>query len=283
MAIRANNRERAFFGDYEFDFRSGELRRNGTMLKLQPQPAKILAVLIGNAGDLVSREELVKQVWGSETYVDFEGGLNFAIRQIRSVLEDSVERPRFLETVPKRGYRFIAQVNDTSSVQVRTPESSDTRSKLISNLAWRYKVIYLVSAAAVIILIASGWQFLRTRASGQKTVQHIEALAVLPLQNLSGDPNQDYFADGMTDELTTRLAKIKSIRVISRTSAMRYKNTRKPLPEIARELKVDAVVEGSVTRSGSRVRIDAQLVEASRRSKTHTHTHTQLLPLGGQL
>ena len=177
MAIPANNRERAFFSDYEFDFRSGELRRNGTMLKLQPQPAKILAVLIGNAGDLVGREELVKQVWGSETYVDFEGGLNFAIRQIRSVLEDSVERPRFLETVPKRGYRFIAQVNDTSSVQVRTPESSDTRSKLISNLAWWYKVIYLVSAAAVIILIASGWQFLRTRASGQKTVQHIRSLS----------------------------------------------------------------------------------------------------------
>jgi TolB-like protein/DNA-binding winged helix-turn-helix (wHTH) protein/Flp pilus assembly protein TadD len=263
LATPANNRDRAFFGDYEFDFRSGQLRRNGTVLKLQPQPARILAILIDNAGEMVSREELAKQVWGSETYGDFEGGLNFAVRQIRSVLEDSVERPRFLETVPKRGYRFIAQVNDASPIQIQTPERPDTRSSLISNVAWRYAVVFLVSAAAVIVVVASGWQFLRTRSSGQESLQHIEALAVLPLQNLSGDPSQDYFADGMTDELTTRLAKIKSIRVISRTSAMRYKNVRKPLPEIARELKVDAVVEGSVTRSGSRVRIDAQLVEAN--------------------
>jgi TolB-like protein len=195
--------------------------------------------------------------------VDFEHGLNFAVRQIRGVLEDDADQPRFLETVPKRGYRFIAPINDVVTAQIETPEGSYAHSGRIPTLTLRRVLIFLTSAAAVTALVAFGWPLLHTRPPGLSSAQGIEALAVLPLQNLSGDPTQDYFADGMTDELTTQLAKIKSIRVISRTSAMRYKNAQKSLPEIARELKVGAVVEGSVTRSGSRVRIDAQLVKAS--------------------
>ena len=123
LTTQTKSRKRVFFGEYELDCQAGELRRNGTLLKLQPQPAKILAILVGRAGEVVMRQELAEQVWGSETYVDFEHGLNFAVRQIRGVLEDDPEQPRFLETVPKRGYRFIATIENVT--EPKTPFSEE--------------------------------------------------------------------------------------------------------------------------------------------------------------
>lgn len=200
------------FGSFEFESRNGVLRKDGKLVKLQPQPAKILALLISRPAEIITREELRREIWGNDTYVDFEHNLNFGVRQIRTALRDNADKPRFIETLPRRGYRFIAAIEQ-----------------------------------------------------GQpKGVNTIQSLAVLPLQNLSADPEQEYFADGATDELVTELAKIKGLRVISRTSVQPFKRICKPLPEIARRLNVDAVVEGTVLRNGNRVRITAQLIDARR-------------------
>ncbi len=260
MGAQAKSAGLVHFGRYEFDCATGDLRRNGILLKLQPQPARVLSILISRAGEVVSRQELIQQVWGSETFVDFEQGLNFAIRQIRAVLEDDAERPSFLETLPKRGYRFVAPILEQPTPLPTAAEGSVAPGPRITKLSWRYTAIIVCAIAAVTLL---AWTATWMRKSNQVGAYSFSSLAVLPLQNLSGDPGQDYFADGMTDELTTQLAKIKSIRVISRTSAMRYKNAQKSLPEIARELNVDAVVEGSIVRSGNRLKLTAQLIDAS--------------------
>lgn len=257
------------FGEYLLDLRTGELRSNGKLLKLQPQPAKVLIVLAARSGELVTREELVQQVWDSETYVDFEHGLNYAIQQIRSVLEDDPKNPRFLETIPKRGYRFIAPVTrpmpqqPQSEVPTATPPNQDLDPPLRTRLG-------SLALGTVLVAVIAGlaWGYVRTRWFGTVPAGRIQSLAVLPLRNLSSDPGQEYFSDGMTDELITDLAKSIGLRVISHTSVERYKGTKRPLPEIARELGgVDAVVEGTVLRAGDRVRITAQLIDG------HTDQH----------
>jgi adenylate cyclase len=194
------------FGVYEVDLRAGELRKQGLRIRLPEQPFQVLAILLEHPGEVITREDLQKRLWPDGTFVDFEQGLNAAVKRLREVLGDSAESPHFIETLARRGYRFIES------------------------------------------LAASPGR--------------IESLAVLPLANLSGDPEQEYFAEGLTEALIMTLAKIGALRVISRTSAMRYKNTDKSLPQIARELNVDAVVEGTVQRSGVRVRISAQLLHA---------------------
>lgn len=266
MATPVESREILLFGDHELDCRTGELRRRGITLKLQPQPAKVLSILVNRAGEVVTREELAEQVWGSDTYVDFEHGLNFAIRKIRSVLEDDPEQPRFIETIPKRGYRFIAPVK---SPLARAPAQLEAlapvqfaRSRIV-----RGKIAYAAAAVALFAIVGLIW-YLRTSRASLASAGQIRSLAVLPLRNLSNDPNQEYFSDGMTDELITDLAKAGGLRVISHTSVERYKGTKLPLPEIARELGgVDAVVEGTVLRSGDSVRITAQLIDG--RSDQH--------------
>ena len=262
MIPQTNSRAHILFGEYELDCETGELRRSGTLVKLQPQPAKLLNILVNRPGEVVTRQELAEQVWGSETYVDFEHGLNFAVRQIRSVLEDDAEHPRFLETVPKRGYRFIAPVSNQphrtddkrSPVQPLPPRKSFLRYLLA--------VLAVTGLATTLIVMNNKRVALYKRAAGMAGSRKIESLAVLPLHNLSADAEQEYFSDGMTDELITDLAKFRNLRVISHTSVERYKETKRPLPEIARELGVDAIVEGTVMRSGDRVRITAQLIEA---------------------
>ncbi len=199
------------FDVFEVDLQAGELRKQGAKIKLQEQPFQILQMLLEHPGEVVTRDELQKRIWPTDTFVDFEQGLYNAIKRLREALGDSPETPRYIETLPRRGYRFCGSLATSP--------------------------------------------------------RHIESIAVLPLENLSRDPEQDYFADGMTEALITSLAKIGALRVISRTSTMRYKKTDKTLPQIARELNVDAVVEGTVLRSGERVRISAQLVQAS----TDTH------------
>ena len=199
------------FGTYEADLRSGELRKHGLRVRLPEQPFRVLAILLEHPGEVVTRESLQKRLWSHGTFVDFEQGLNAAVKRLREALDDSAETPRLIETLPRRGYRFIGSLAAKPG--------------------------------------------------------RIESLAVLPLENLSRDPEQDYFAEGMTEALITSLAKIGALRVVSRTSVMQYKGVRKSLRDIAGELQVDGVVEGAVQRSGERLRISVQLVHAP----TDTH------------
>ncbi|HEX8798548.1 MAG TPA: winged helix-turn-helix domain-containing protein, partial [Terriglobales bacterium] len=202
------------FSEYTIDLRTGELRRNGDLLKLQPQPAKVLSILVSRVGEVVTRRELAEQVWGSETYVDFEHGLNYAIRHIRSVLEDDPESPQFLETIPKRGYRFIATINNplmTEQVQPQVVRPEKTPSSRVVGSKIRYAVAGVVLAA----IIGLTW-YVRSSRVGRASASQIRSLAVLPLRNLSNDPNQEYFTDGITDELITDLARADGLRVISR-------------------------------------------------------------------
>jgi TolB-like protein/Tfp pilus assembly protein PilF len=211
------------FDVFELDVRVGELRKRGTKVRLQGQPLQVLGALLKRPGDLVTREELRAEIWPADTFVDFDHSLHNAIARIRETLGDSAGTPRYIETLPRRGYRFIKRVDEVK------PEASMSP--------------------------------LRHKRDGD--AREIQSLAVLPLEDLSGEPGHEYFADGMTEALITCLAKIKALRVISRTSAMQYKGVRKSLSQIAGELNVDAVIEGSVLRSGERVRITAQLIHSS--------------------
>jgi TolB-like protein/DNA-binding winged helix-turn-helix (wHTH) protein/Flp pilus assembly protein TadD len=262
------------FGVFEVDLRAGELRKHGLRIRLQEQPFQVLAMLLEHPGEVVTREELQKRLWPVDTFVDFDHGLNKAVNKIRDALGDSPESPRFVETVARRGYRFLAEVKTADPAPVRNPKltppvlpTTETRDRAdlavkaavpkhrLPSIAWK------LSAFVLLTLIASfaAWKFhSRNRASSA-----IHSLAVLPLESLSNDASQDYFADGMTDELISDLGQISALRVISRTSVMAYKRARKPLPQIARELNVDAIVEGTVLRSGDQVRITAQLIDAT--------------------
>ena len=265
-------RGRPRFGVFELDLRAGELRKHGLRIHLQKQPFQILAMLLEHKGEVVTRAELQRKLWPSDTFVDFDHGLNKAINKIREALGDSAESPRFVETVARRGYRFLADVKfaDTASVDSMEPATHPSgeppeRSNLTRDSQTRKSlpatIVRGIFVFVLILLIASFafWKF----RSGNGPSPVIRSLAVLPLESLSSDASQDYFADGMTDELISDLGQISALRVISRTSVMVYKRARKPLPQIARELNVDAVVEGTVLRSGDQVRITAQLIEAS--------------------
>ena len=262
------------FDDFELDLRTGELRRDGVSLNLPAQPAKILVLLVGRAGEVVTRSELAEQVWGGDTFVNFDQGLNFAVRQIRAALGDDSDTPRFIETLPKRGYRFIASVSKSETSAVLAPVAAQA-SRQHHKAAWRIPVA-LIALVAIVLSLLLVWSQLRAqRLSG---THRIESLAVLPLHNLSRDPEQEYFSDGMTDELITELAKVSTLRVISHTSVERYKQTKRTLRDIAQELGVDAVVEGTIMRSGDRVRITAQLIDA--RSDKHLWAESYERELG---
>ncbi len=251
------------FGVFEADFRTGELRKSGRKINLQEQPFQVLATLLERPGEMVSRDELQKRVWPAETFVDFDTGLNKAIMKIREALDDSADTPRFVETLPRRGYRFIAPVERAGAGTAMAGGASPEEPRAARALPeprrrgrWAVALMGAVLVAALLGLMARNW-----RLRGQARPR-IDSIAVLPLENLSGDPAQEYFADGMTDELITEIARIRSLRVISRTSIMQYKGTHKPLSVIASELGVDAVVEGAFVRSGQKVRITAQLIRA---------------------
>ena len=199
------------FGVFDIDLRAGELRKHGAKVRLQEQPLQILQILLEHPGEVVTREELQRRIWPANTFVDFDHGLNNAIKRLREALGDTAEKPQYIETLARKGYRCIATISERPL--------------------------------------------------------KIESLAVLPLENLSRDPEQEYFADGLTEAIINSLAKIGALRVVSRTSAMRYKGARKSVREIAQELQVDGVIEGTVQRSGERVRVSTQLIHAS----TDTH------------
>jgi TolB-like protein/DNA-binding winged helix-turn-helix (wHTH) protein/Flp pilus assembly protein TadD len=259
------------FGVFEVDLQTGELTKRGMRLRLQEQPFRLLAILLEKPGELVTREELRARIW-PQTFVDFDHGLNKAISKIRDALGDSAENPRFVETVAGRGYRFLADVTEVHDARPEIagtdlavhgepePLPSLELGKLAVRLprAHTWRLYGFGLALFLALTIALSWIF----GPWGRSSRTVRSLAVLPLENISGDASQEYFADGMTDELITDLGKISALRVISRTSTMAYKRTRKPLAEIARELNVEAVVEGSVVRSGDDVRISAQLIEA---------------------
>ena len=258
------------------DSRAGELRKHGVKIRLQAQPLQILGMLLERPGEVVTREELRQTLWPGNTFVDFDHGLNNAINRLRDALGDSAESPQFLETLPRRGYRFIAAVESVPSpspqyLAAKVEDSStappvDTVAALpVEGASLRAKLWIAASggaAALLALLVTLNTAGVGRRLLSARAAKPIQSIAVLPLENLSGDPSEEYFADGMTDELITQLTQIDGLRVISRTTAMQYKGTRKSIPEIGRELHVDGIIEGTVFRSGEQVRISAQLVDA---------------------
>ncbi len=273
MPVRASTGRILRFHAFELNTATGQLRKAGIVVRLRPQAAKILIELASRPGQVVTREQLKEEIWGRDVFVDFEHGLNLCIREIRATLDDDAEKPRFIETLPRLGYRFVAQVEEASS-KPETLIKPDTRGspdpqdappspqppRPYRPLAW---AIAVVAAAVILTVIATvGSAGIRARLWRRSEPVRIHSLAVLPLENLSRDPDQEYFADGMTDELITDLAQIHALRVISRNSVMQYKGRHKPVQQIARELNVDAVIEGTVMRSDDRVRITAQLIQA---------------------
>jgi TolB-like protein/DNA-binding winged helix-turn-helix (wHTH) protein len=243
------------FGSFALDRASGELRKDGAPIKLPSQQSQLLALLAEREGHVVSREEIRQALWDRETFVDFDRSINLYINKIREALGDDPQNPTFIETLPRKGYRFItplikAPPVESGSGTAEPPAMSKT------NVFRRWWMLAGVAAFGAIGLLAA------LVVPRHREGNPIRSLAVLPLENLSHDPEQDYFADGMTDELITDLSKISALRVISRTSVMQYKGTKKTVPEIARELNVDAVLEGTVMRDLGRVRITAQLIAA---------------------
>jgi TolB-like protein/DNA-binding winged helix-turn-helix (wHTH) protein/Tfp pilus assembly protein PilF len=293
MDLSAAGRKIARFGLFEADLEQGILTKRGLRIRLQDQPFQVLVLLLQRPGEVVTREQIRQKLWAADTYVEFDDGLNTAIKKLRLALSDDSDNPRFIETVPRRGYRFLAPVTlsahpvplDTADLKglaesspegdIAAPQPSrraieSTSLARTSTLGFiRRRGILLLAAFATLLLVINVVIRMRPKAlspphepTQASAPAPIRSIAVLPLDNLTGDPGQQYFADGMTDALITSLAQIESLRVISRTSAMHYQGSRKTLPEIAKELDVDAVVEGSVVRSGNRLRMDAQLIQA---------------------
>jgi TolB-like protein/DNA-binding winged helix-turn-helix (wHTH) protein/Tfp pilus assembly protein PilF len=286
--------ERLRFAAFELDLQSHELLRNGRSVKVAPQALRLLEFLAAHPGRLVTREEIRQEIWSETTFVDFEQGINKSIRQIRDALNDDAERPRFIETLPRRGYRFIANVESPESdsvavtavnstlvisssspvepasvsddiAVVQTSGADQPSRRFGGTLGWpAWTAIVLVGVILGRVFVMP---YVRSRLSTANDAPAIQSVAVLPLENLSGDPNQEYFADGMTDELITKLAQIHSVRVISRNSVMPYKRKQKSTVQIGHELQVDAIVEGTVMRSGNQVRITTQLID------THSDRH----------
>src|SRR5499425_1441821 len=246
------------FATFKVDLQAQELRKAGLRLKLSGQPFQVLAILLERPGQVVTREELQKRLW-PDTFVDVDHNLNTAINKIREVLGESAENPRFVETLARRGYRFIGAVNGAE--QARIAEAKPTRRS--RSLIFPVTVGLLAIFGITTVLFALNVHGWRDRLSVHAARPRIQALAVIPFANLSGDPEQEYFADGMTEEIITKLGEVSAPRVISRQSMMQYKGSKKPLQEIARELNVDAVLKGAVERSGDRVRVTVHLSQAS--------------------
>lgn len=241
------------FGVFELDLQSGELRKAGRLIKVSPQPLRVLT-LLAMRNDVVTRDEIQKQIWSDATYVDFERGINHCISQIRSVLDDNTGTPRFVQTLPRRGYRFVAPVVQRDREQLPAPQPSSSQKSRTAPL--------FASVALCLIVVLTSSVFAWKRITTERNVQRPRVpLAVLPFNNLSGDPRQDYFAEGMTEALITQLGKFSRLRVISKQSVMHFNGIDSPASEIARQLNVDEIVKGFVLQSNGKVRITAQLID----------------------
>ena len=290
-----------FSEDFEIDLQAFELRHLGRVLKLERIPLQVLVILIEQKGQLVTREEIAEKIWGKDVFLDTDNSINSAIRKIRQTLKDDSQQPRYVETLPGRGYRFIAPVSDgmphlpqAGPAPAPHTEPEPLRPHLVSEQSYNKRDestaavaappwqqfrfwVALFSCCAIGLVAWIGWHHFYGAATGSP----IRSIAVLPLQNLSGDPAQDFFADGMTEQLITELSRIQSLRVVSHTSVMEYKGTKKHLPQIARELGVDGVLEGSVIRENDQVRVTVQLLDGPR--DRHIWSEAYERPLHGIL
>ncbi len=244
------------FAVFEVDLESAELRKQGVRIKLQLKPFQILTLLLERPGEIVTREELQQRLWPSGVFVDFDSGLNNAVKKLRVALGDSAETPRFIETVAGHGYRFLATLHSRSPIDAPVQVSEPPISRL------RPRLRITIALATLVGLTVGAWFAVRQKLHSVNP-QQVRGIAVLPLENLSRDVDQEYFADGMTDAIIDQLARLQGLSVISRTSTMRYKASRKPLPQIARELGVDTILEGTILHSGNRIRVSAQLIDAA--------------------
>lgn len=255
------------FGSFEVDFAAGELRKFGTRLKVAGQPIEILELLLEEPGAVVTREQIRQRLWSGNTFVDFDHSLNAVVNKLREALGDSADNPKFIETVPRKGYRFIAKVNGTSAAEpVPAPSKPAANLESVRNRHIKYWIV----AVAALLLISSVFLYLANKRTipapqGKSRI----TLAVLPFTNLSGDSSQEYFSDGITEELSTQIARVnpKRLGVIARLTASRYKNSNKSISDIGKELGVQYLLEGSVRHENNRVRISAQLIRAS--DQTH--------------
>jgi TolB-like protein/DNA-binding winged helix-turn-helix (wHTH) protein len=253
------------FSTFELDFSGRELRKSGLRLRCQEQPLQVLAALLEKPGVLITREELRQRVWSEDTFVDFDHALNTAVKKLRNVLGDDADAPRYIETVPRRGYRFIGAIQPRPQVVPVTQPWARVVATDSSPPSHRHAI--LVAALGVVLASVAVYYLNSHRAKASVAVAFVRPalLAVLPFQNMTSDPAQESFSDGMTEETTARLARLNSSRfhVIARTSAMKYKGAGKGIDEIARELHADYLLEGSIRREGPQVRISCQLIRAA--------------------
>lgn len=270
------------FGDFLLDTTRFELSRLGDRVRVERKPLELLILLAEHTGELVTRSQIAERLWGRDVFVDTEHGINTAIRKIRQVLRDDTDQPRFLQTVPGKGYRFVgvsrvdgghdltrtvgavnefppSPITGEQPIQAETTASRPEAGKRFHRRAG----IVVCLGCGVLVCVAFVLNSFGLRAKDSR----VNSLAVLPLNNVSREPGQDYLADGVTDEMITMLAKNSTLRIVSRTSATQFRAARQPLPEVARELGVDAIVEGSISRNGNRVHLTLQLVDGA----TDTH------------
>jgi len=259
------------FGEFTLDLSRYQLKRGDRTLRLEKRPMDLLIRLVERRGELVSREEIAEHLWGKDVFLEVDHGINTAIRKIRQALRDDPSKPRYIETVVGKGYRFAAPVvceNGGSDQQVEgastpnqilaEPVAPSTESPRTSARMWQ-----AIGVSAVLALVAVTGFWYRGRGAKPAIQPTVRSIAVLPLKNMSGNPTEEYLADGMTEELIGRLSRIRDLKVISRTSVMGFKDTKLPLPQIAKRLGVDALVEGSIIRLGNRIRVHAQLIRGS--------------------
>ena len=284
MATSGSNVVR--FGAFELDGTSGELRRHGLKVRLPDQSFQILKLLLSRPGEVVSRDDLRRALWTSDTFVDFEVGLNSAVRKLREALDDSADNPRFVETLPRRGYRFVASVSsEPESIPVPEPTAApppEPETVALSRLSGRHW-----SLAVLLLLVLAGsasapyWRGTKGEARAADGGEPVRVLVVLPFENLTGDPAQEYLVDSVSDALRVHLAQAADLDLISRTSARQYKQTAKRLPEIGKDLNADGVVEGTVARVGETVRVTVQLIRAA--TDRHVWSQTYEGPFGQML
>ena len=305
MEAPARSRRCLRTGLFEVDLGSGEVHKSGRKVPLQEQPFRVLAMLLDSPGEIVKREDLQTRLWPADTYVGFDEGLNTAIRKLRMAFGDSAENPRFIETVPRRGYRFIAPVSESAHdglpalalanpqlagiTEPETPaESGPSREEVALSFAskppsTRRARKAVVAAAALVLIVASFAYSRHLRPAQDSAARKRTMLAILPFQNLSNDPGQEYFSDGLTEETITDLGQLspEQLGVVARTSAMAYKHTDKTVSQIGRELGVDFILEGSIRREGGKARVSAQLIRVS--DQTHLWAENYDRELNGLL
>ena len=292
------------FGDFVLDQSRYRLQRGDRLLRLEKLPMELLIFLVERRGELVSREEIAGRLWGNEVFLDVDHSINTAVRKIRTTLRDDAEKPQFVETVVGKGYRFAAPVickngdsiphlqqpppfvetlpwrgrlengTDPTETTEEKPDAAEKPARRFGIGAMLLAVGLLGLSVAATLLLALNVRGMRDQLFTRHTNPAVRAIAVLPLTNLSGDPEQDYFAEGMTEALITELGKISALRVISRQSVMQYRGSKKGLSEIARELNVDALLEGAVERSGDRVRVSVHLERVSPESQVWANEYS---------